>query len=109
MFTIQVKEPKKPDFQASDLSLFHGECGGGAINKETSYPDYWVLVCTRCHTKALVNVSAKGTAAISMTALDGKARPIEDYALMAIKKLSPSGKANLGFGKARGLAITHSA
>lgn len=33
----------------------------------------------RCNTKEWVNVSAKGTAAICMTAVDGKARSIEDF------------------------------
>lgn len=46
MFTIQVKAlPKKPDFQASDLSLFYGECGGGAIKIATGHPDRWEPVC----------------------------------------------------------------
>jgi hypothetical protein len=77
MFTIQVKEPKKPDFQASDLLLFHGQCGGGAIKKETDHPDYWSLVCVRCHATGKVEASAGGTSAICLTALDGEARPIK--------------------------------
>ena len=39
MFTIQVKEPKKPDFQASDLSLFHGESVVAVRSRTIRIPD----------------------------------------------------------------------
>ena len=77
MFTIQVKKPNKPDFQASDLLLFHGECGGGALKTETDNCPGWLLVCTRCNAVGRVETSAEGTSKICMTALDGKVRPIK--------------------------------
>ena len=79
VFTIQVKEPNKSNFQAPDLLLFHGECGGGALKKETDNSPGWLLVCTRCNAVGRVETSAEGTSKICMTALDGKMRPIKSF------------------------------
>jgi hypothetical protein len=78
MFTIQVRMPGKMNFQSRDLELTHGECGGGELRIE-SHDDLkvWNLKCKRCGMRERVKVSASGTAAISMTAVDGIDRPIQ--------------------------------
>ena len=77
MFTIQVPKPVNEDFNADQLEMRHGECGGGKI-KLTNEGDYWVLNCSRCHVEASVAISTSGSSAIAMTSLDGKRRKIEN-------------------------------
>jgi len=78
MFTIQVSKPVIEDFDARQLEMHHGECGGGKINFESHY-DYWKLFCSRCHVKNTVAVSTSGSSAIAMTSLDGKRRTIKKW------------------------------
>ncbi|MBM4067299.1 MAG: hypothetical protein FJ266_16965 [Planctomycetes bacterium] len=80
MFTIQVSKPVNEDFDAEQLEMRHGECGGGKINlRFDSSNSRWDLTCFRCHVGTYVVVSTSGSSAIAMTALDGKRRTIEKY------------------------------
>ena len=82
MFTIKVLKPPIEDFTANLLSMRHGECGDSKIsvlfeNKQDRHSPNWTLICFRCHIKANIEVSTLGTAAISMTTLDGKKRTVQ--------------------------------
>lgn len=77
MFTILVRKPGKPNFQSRDLELMHGECGGGEIRIENPEDfNVWHLKCRRCGTREQIKVATNGSAAISMTAVDGSDRPV---------------------------------
>ena len=79
IFTIQAKAlPDNTDFEASDLSLFHVECGGGPINIDTRMPRKWELKCTQCSVSKDVKINHDGTSAIFRTAVDGRSRKIFD-------------------------------
>jgi hypothetical protein len=75
VFTIQVSKSVDPDFNATQLEMRHGECGGGKLSRSEQYGG-WHLTCSRCHVEATVRKSNSGSAAIAMTALDGKPRVI---------------------------------
>lgn len=80
-FTIQV-EPVDPgrEFSIKDLTLHHGECGGGLCSgkeEEEGLFHEWHIKCSRCYAKTRIEVSESGTSAIARTAIDGEQRAVD--------------------------------
>ena len=79
-FTIEVA-PVEGDqqFRVPDLTLYHGECGGGVLKGDSDFQVYWTRNCQRCGMMTRIQVSDIGTALLARTAIDGKQRAIEWY------------------------------
>jgi hypothetical protein len=81
-FTIQVEPVELDrDFSIHQLTLHHGECGGGLISGDAIEKNagLWHIQCSRCGVMNAIHVSASGTSAVAKTAVDGEQRTVDHW------------------------------